>query len=228
MKKTSNILTVILIILLIAYGLFLLLLSVAGLFYIPANLSQYKIDPSLNGFDFFIQLINPYTAFISLAVTLFAIFLALRQLTLAKESNIISKRQLWVDNVSKNIESISVNEQFLKLYFNENLEEIFNYLFYKNPKLIIKNRKHLNQFFNKFVKKGIPLLEQNSYQYQQNSGIYLSEEVSFSVETVSNILSLILKPSYEYPDLFNDLENLYLHETKILIKRNKTNKNSKK
>ncbi|MBI4648177.1 MAG: hypothetical protein HY738_16730 [Bacteroidia bacterium] len=110
---------------------------------------------------------------------------------------------------------------------NPSLDDIFNFLYKKNQKLLATNDKLVLSFYKKFIKPKIKDFEENSYLYSQKNKTY-ENYTSYSFEGVSKIINIFLKPSIDYTNLNKEFERLFTIDVKNYIDKyhKMSNKNS--
>ena len=206
MNKT---LSVVFIILLILFGIFFTIISVLTLIYIPIDLSSYSYDVSVKGFIKLIGILNPYVSIITLSITIFAIYLAIRQLKIAEDANLIPKRTEWTSSLKSEIFT-DLSEPYINNFFINNLEDIFNWIYKQNSKMTIENVTQVNRFYQKFIYNNIFDLIKNSSEF----GRYKDSDlrINYTLESVNRIIKKILKPKISYSTLYLDFEKKYLND----------------
>ena len=183
MNKT---LSVVFIILLILFGIFFTIISVLTLIYIPIDLSSYSYDVSVKGFIKLIGILNPYVSIITLSITIFAIYLAIRQLKIAEDANLIPKRTEWTSSLKSEIFT-DLSEPYINNFFINNLEDIFNWIYKQNSKMTIENVTQVNRFYQKFIYNNIFDLIKNSSEF----GRYKDSDlrINYTLESVNRIIN---------------------------------------
>lgn len=204
MNKT---LSIIFIGLLILFGVFFTIISILTVIFIPIELANHSLDSTAKGFNNFIQILNPYTSIITLSITIFAIYLAIRQLRIAEDANLIPKRTEWTSAIKTEILGDST-ELTLNNFFVDNLEDIFNWIYKQNTKMTIDKEIQLNSFYKKFISRKIIDLIENSTEYQNNRDTTLN--INYTLQTANRIIRIILKPTINYSNLYRDFEAKYL------------------
>lgn len=208
MNKT---LSIIFVILLILFGLFFTIISILTIIYIPIDLNNYSYDPSTKGFINLIRILNPYASIITLSITIFAIYLAIRQLKIAEDANLIPKRTAWTSIIESEISS-DISESYTNIFFINNLDDIFNWIYKQNPKMTIDKESRLEKFYKKFISKNVNDLITNSAEYEKYKDSDL--KINFTLESINRIIRKILKPTINYKTLYLDFEKRYLNDIK--------------
>lgn len=206
MNKT---LSIVFIILLILFGIFFTIICVLTLIYIPIDLSNYSYDPSVKGFIKLIGILNPYVSIITISITIFAIYLAIRQLRIAEDANLIPKRTEWTCSIKSDILT-DLSEPYINNFFINNLEDIFNWIYKQNSKMTIESVNQVDKFYQKFIYNNIFDLIKNSSEYERYKDSEL--RINYTLESANRIIKKILKPKISYSTLYLDFEKKYLKD----------------
>lgn len=206
MNKT---LSIVFIVLLILFGIFFTIISVLTLIYIPIDLSSYSYDPSVKGFIKLIGVLNPYVSIITISITTFAIYLAIKQLKIAEDANLIPKRTEWTGSIKSEIFT-DLSKPYINNFFINNLDDIFNWIYKQNSKMTIENVNQVDKFYQKFICDNIFDLIKNSGEYERYKDSDL--RINYTLESVNRIIRKILKPKINYSTLYLDFEKRYLKE----------------
>lgn len=173
------------------------------------------IDISSKGIENFIEYFLPFKEILGATITVIGIYLLIRRVQIMMDSNKIASRKDWHDKLERLLnEKIGANHKEMVNYLSVNAKEIHDYLFITD--MVIKDREHLNDFFNKFISKGIVKFEKNSSEYRRANianQLYQFNITAYSyLGYFSKITDYVARPSIYYHNLTADLKELYIAE----------------
>jgi hypothetical protein len=171
-------------------------------------------DFSSSGYVRFIDYFLPFKELLSSNVGILGLYIIVRQVQIMASGNKISNWSSWREKFEERLRAeIGSSHRTMFRHLEVNGQEMHEFLFKSN--MVIRDKEHLNEFFAKFIKIGIPSFEQRTSEYISDSiaNTLYQNITSYSyLNYFSKVSELIARPSIFYPDLTTDLKEMYLNE----------------
>ena len=193
----------------------LIVLSGFAVIFSFAEATKYPVEISYVGFIGLLNFFEPFKILFAATFVVITANYSLRQMALMKESNTNfikeSRMREWISFLSPLINAFSNTDSTMCIDITRKLASIHDYLF---PfKYQIKDKKHLEDFFNTFFLSKISSYEQGNL-FWSNIGYYPDSQHSYSFITFQTIFRYMISEEPSYKNWNSDLFDLYLCEVR--------------
>lgn len=124
----------------------------------------------------------------------------------------INKYSDWVERTEIRYNQISKYDPQIRILLCHNRNDMFDYL--EKRDFVFKNKFSLQDFFNKYFKEIVPIIEERNIRYINNGGIYPNKQETYSYLNFQYIFAELVNISKSYPEILKDLHDLYIESLK--------------
>lgn len=189
------------------------LLSIIALINIHIANYTYILEVTPEGVNNYISSFSEYKTLFASTITVIAAYFGLERLneaTIANNEKVKQDRFIeWKFSIEHRLAYADEKNPQIRKVFASKRFYLFNDLYAIN--FIVKDKKKLEDLFNKYFKDIVPFIERQNQTYLKQAGIYPSEKYSYSYDAF-RYLFFGCCPYENYLEIEVDLASLFLHE----------------